>query len=266
VLQESIGWLLKRPLGQPSHEVCRYHVSFSYRAASWTKACRVVAKVAWHPGELYPRIRFIVTNLTRLAERVVAFYNHLGTVEQPIKEGKTAVTWTRLSCHRFAANAVRQRLHLHALACNLADFLRVDPGAAGAGQAVVAQDAAGQAGEDRRQDRPAADLRPDVGAEGQLPAQTAITSRVAGPLGRSWRDRSWRTRGAAITFPPERLERPCIWAMSDKFDWVDMCRGVIVFGRSENLVNKGSEHGKRRHVPGGGWASRTHDRSGQGDS
>jgi hypothetical protein len=32
------------------------------------------------------------------------------------------VTWTRLSCRRFAANAVR--LQLHALAYNLANFLR----------------------------------------------------------------------------------------------------------------------------------------------
>ena len=35
---------------------------------------RVVAKVEWHPGELYPRVGFIVTNLSRPAERVVAFY------------------------------------------------------------------------------------------------------------------------------------------------------------------------------------------------
>ncbi len=82
----------------------------------------MVAKVEWYPGELYPRVGFIVTNLTRPAERVVAFYNHRGTAEQPIKEGKNAVTWTRLSCHRFAANAVR--LQLDALAHNLANFLR----------------------------------------------------------------------------------------------------------------------------------------------
>ena len=31
-------------------------------------------------------------------------------------------TWTRLSCHRFVANAVR--LQLHALAYNVANFLR----------------------------------------------------------------------------------------------------------------------------------------------
>ena len=49
-------------------------------------------------------------------------YNQRGTVEQHIKKGKNAFTWTRLSYHRFAANAVR--LQLHALAYNLANFLR----------------------------------------------------------------------------------------------------------------------------------------------
>jgi hypothetical protein len=53
---------------------------------------------------------------------VVAFYNHRGTAEQWIKEGKAAVRWTRLSCRSFAANAVR--LQLHALAYNLGTFLR----------------------------------------------------------------------------------------------------------------------------------------------
>ena len=81
-----------------------------------------MAKVEWHPGELYPRVGFIVTNMTRPAERVVMFYNHRGTAEQWIKEGKNAVTWTRLSCQSFKANAVR--LQLHALAYNLGNFLR----------------------------------------------------------------------------------------------------------------------------------------------
>ena len=56
------------------------------------------------------------------AENVVAFYNKRGTCEQWIKEGKGAIRWTRLSCHSFAANAVR--LQLHALAYNLGNFLR----------------------------------------------------------------------------------------------------------------------------------------------
>jgi len=51
------------------------------QAQSWTKPRRVVAKVEWHPGELYPRVGFIVTNLVRPAERVVAFYNQRGTAE-----------------------------------------------------------------------------------------------------------------------------------------------------------------------------------------
>jgi hypothetical protein len=81
-----------------------------------------VAKVEWHPSELYPRVGFIITNLARPAERVVAFYNQRGTCEQYIKEGKNAIKWTRLSCRTFAANAVR--LQLHALAYNLGNFMR----------------------------------------------------------------------------------------------------------------------------------------------
>jgi len=88
----------------------------------------VVAKVEWHPGELYPRVGLdplrgsSVTNLTRPANRIVAFYNQRGTAEPWIKEGKNAVKWTRLSCGAMKANAVR--LQLHALAYNPANFLR----------------------------------------------------------------------------------------------------------------------------------------------
>ena len=65
---------------------------------------------------------FIVTNLSRPAERVVAFYNQRGTAEQWIKEGKNAIKWTRLSCRSLRNNAVR--LQLHALAYNLGNFMR----------------------------------------------------------------------------------------------------------------------------------------------
>jgi hypothetical protein len=122
ILQDRIGYLLKRPVGRPPLTVRRAYASFNYQAASWTMPRRVVAKVEWHPGELYPRVGFIVTNLSRPAERVVAFYNRRGTCEQWIKEGKNAIKWTRLSCCSFAANAVR--LQLHALAYNLANFMR----------------------------------------------------------------------------------------------------------------------------------------------
>ncbi|MDP7653609.1 MAG: IS1380 family transposase [Candidatus Marinimicrobia bacterium] len=122
VLQECIDHLLTRPVGRPPNHVRRYYASFSYQAKSWNKKRRVVAKVEWHPGELYPRVGFIVTNLTRPAQRVVAFYNHRGTAEQYIKEGKNAIKWTRLSCRKFRNNEVR--LQLHALAYNLANFMR----------------------------------------------------------------------------------------------------------------------------------------------
>ncbi len=100
----------------------RYFASFSYQAGSWSKPRHVVAKVEWHPDELYPRVGFIVTNLSRPAERVVAFYNQRGTAEQHIKEGMNAINWTRLSRHGFRDNEVR--LQLHVLANNMGNFLR----------------------------------------------------------------------------------------------------------------------------------------------
>ena len=121
-LYERIDFLTKRRPGRPPNRVVRHYASFHYRAKSWSKPRRVVAKIAFHPGELFPRVGFIVTNRSLPNERVLAFYNDRGTAEQHIKEGKYALKWTRLSCTRFAANAVR--LQLHALAYNLGNFLR----------------------------------------------------------------------------------------------------------------------------------------------
>jgi hypothetical protein len=121
-LYEQIDHLTKRGPGRPPNHVARLYTSFHYRAKSWSKPRRVVAKVEFHPGELFPTVGFIVTNRSLPNERVMAFYNGRGTAEQHIKEGKHALKWTRLSCMKFAANAVR--LQLHALAYNLANFLR----------------------------------------------------------------------------------------------------------------------------------------------
>jgi len=122
VLQRRIGHLLKRRPGRPSTSVERHYANFRYQAKSWGKPRRVVAKVEWHPGELFPRVGFVVTTLTVPDERVFEFYNRRGTAEQYIKEGKYALKWTRLSCKSFRANEAR--LQLHALAYNLANFLR----------------------------------------------------------------------------------------------------------------------------------------------
>jgi hypothetical protein len=122
VLQQEIEPLLTRPVGRPSNAPVVWYADFLYQARSWYHVRRVIAKVEWHKGELFPRVGFIVTNLDSPAERVVWFYNQRGTAEQWIKEGKNAVKWTRLSCHDFVDNQVR--LQLFVLAYNLGNFLR----------------------------------------------------------------------------------------------------------------------------------------------
>ena len=91
--------------------------SFQYQAKSWRRPRRVVVKIEWHAGELFPRVGFIVTNLAKHSKNVVKFYNGRGTAEQWIKEGKNAVKWTKLSCRTFKDNQTRQKLF--ALAYNL---------------------------------------------------------------------------------------------------------------------------------------------------
>ena len=122
VLELEIEHLLTRPVGRPSHKPKVFYHSFQYQAKSWQRSRRVVAKVEWHQGELFPRVGFIVTNLNKRAKNVVKFYNGRGTAEQWIKEGKNAVNWTKLSCQTFKDN--QTRLQLFALAYNLANFLR----------------------------------------------------------------------------------------------------------------------------------------------
>ena len=111
-LERYVVELLTRPAGRPSYKPVVWFKSFLYQAASWKTARRVVAKVEFHCGELFPRVGFIVTNLGTDSRAVVRFYNKRGTAEQWIKEGKQAVKMTRLSCHRFRANEVRLWLSL----------------------------------------------------------------------------------------------------------------------------------------------------------
>jgi len=122
VLHREIEHLTTRPVGRPSFQPKVFYHSFMYQVKSWNRPRRVVAKVEWHQDELFPRIGFIVTDLNRRAKNVVRFYNKRGTAEQWIKEGKLAITWTRLSCHGFRDNEVR--LQLFALAYNVGNFLR----------------------------------------------------------------------------------------------------------------------------------------------
>ena len=103
-LYEMVEHLMTRPVGRPSAKPKVFFHDFSYRAKSWKRQRRVIAKIEWHQGELFPRIGFIITNLSARAEKVVRFYNQRGNCEQWIKEGKYALNWTRLSCHDFVDN------------------------------------------------------------------------------------------------------------------------------------------------------------------
>ena len=122
ILYNKIEHLLTRPVGRPPKKPIILYHSFRYQAASWQIPRRVIAKIEWHAGELFPRVNYIVTNLRWKSSNVVKFYNKRGTAEQWIKEGKYALNWTRLSCHDFVDNQVR--LQLFALAYNLGNFLR----------------------------------------------------------------------------------------------------------------------------------------------
>jgi len=122
ILEREVADLLTRSVGRPSYEPVFRYKSFLYQAASWKIARRVVAKIEFHCGELFPRVGFIVTTLEMDSRVVVRFYNKRGTAEQWIKEGKQAVKMTRLSCHRFRANEVR--LWLSAIAHNLGNLWR----------------------------------------------------------------------------------------------------------------------------------------------
>jgi hypothetical protein len=60
-MQRNITELLRQPVGRPSYKPVVRFKSFLYQAASWKTARRVVAKVEFHCGELFPRVGFIVT-------------------------------------------------------------------------------------------------------------------------------------------------------------------------------------------------------------
>ncbi len=115
--------MLKRPADRPPTHLRRICGDFEYQAASRDKpSWRVVAKIERHPGDLFPKIGFVVTKLPMEPDRIIRFYNQRGTAEQHVEEGRQAINRTRLSCKGMARNEVR--LQLHASACNPGVFLQ----------------------------------------------------------------------------------------------------------------------------------------------
>ena len=147
VLQCEIAPLLIRPVGRPPKRPVILYDDFWYRAESWDRARRVVAKVEWHQGELFPRVGFIVTNMTAGPEGVVRFYNGRGTAEQWIKEGEV-----RAELDSAVVPSVRGQP-----GASVSVYSGVQPWklpspavSAQGGQALVAAERAGQADQDGR--------------------------------------------------------------------------------------------------------------------
>jgi hypothetical protein len=103
VLQDRIGYLLKRPVGRPPLDVRRYYASFSYQAHSWKKPSRVVDKVEWHPGEPYPSVG--VTNLGAAGRAHSQLLQPAGTEEPSIKDRGGAIKMDQAVMRSFATNA-----------------------------------------------------------------------------------------------------------------------------------------------------------------
>ena len=65
VLQKRSAICFARPRGRPSHRCAALPRELHLSGRVMEKKRRVVAKVEWYPGELFPRVGFIVTNMTR---------------------------------------------------------------------------------------------------------------------------------------------------------------------------------------------------------
>ena len=205
VLQSRIAYLLKRPVGRPPNEVRRFYANFTYQAGSWTKPRRVIAKVEWHPGELFPRVGFIVTNLTRPAEQVVAFYNKRGTCEQWIKEGKGAIKWTRLSAGHsprtpFGSSFIRWP-KISAISC--ARWRRPSR------SRMVTDEPQGEAHQDRRKGRQPRPLRRISDGRGRHPTAD-VPRHFAADCGTTAAATTSTRRGARLSCIHKQRREECV--------------------------------------------------------
>src|SRR5262249_16881462 len=146
VLQDRIGYLLKRPVGRPAHHVRRCHASFSYQAGSWSKPRRVIGRVAsrrtlsarrLHRDEHEPP--------GRARGRVLQQARHVRAMDQGRQERDQmdAAVVPDVRGQRRAAPASCARLQS-------GQFLAA-AGDAGADEGLVADDLEGQADQDRRE-------------------------------------------------------------------------------------------------------------------
>ena len=113
--QRIAGWAARASEGfQKTQDKQRLFTSFSYRAHSWNRSRRIIAKVEWL--DKGPNLRFVVTNFLFMkpGEIYDEVYVFRGDAENRIKELKLDLKADRLSCHRFYANQFRLLLHVAA--------------------------------------------------------------------------------------------------------------------------------------------------------
>jgi Transposase DDE domain group 1 len=187
ILQERIGYLLKRPVGRPPITVRRYYASFSYQAASWTMPRRVVAK-----GRVAPRRALSPRRLHR--HQPVTSVRAGRRLLQQARDVR-AVDQGRQECDQVDAPVmllVRRQRGASPVACAglQSHQLHADTGPARGGCAMVADQPAGEAGEDRCQGRAPRPLRrlPDgrgLGAERIVRENTTTDRRAATTTGPS---------------------------------------------------------------------------------
>jgi len=87
---------LNRPVGRPPKNGIQVKVvDLQYQAESWHKPRRVVAKIEWHQGELFPRIAFVLTNSRLSAGKLVKVYNGGAIWETGSRRAKILSAGTR---------------------------------------------------------------------------------------------------------------------------------------------------------------------------
>ena len=175
-LERDIAELLTRPVGRPSHKPVVWYKGFLYQAASWKTARRVVAKVEFHFGELFPRVGFIVTNLETPEPGGGAVLQQAGdggAVDQGRQAGgeDDAAELSSVPLERSAAGAEPAGLQPGESVAAA--------GAAEENRELVADELAATAGEDRRTAGETCPLL--LAAAGGRPSDAAAVRGDAGP-------------------------------------------------------------------------------------
>lgn len=88
-------------------QCCEMLGEFQYCAGSWERERRIVYKVDWPVGELFPRVMFLVTNMDKTPKETVEFYCKRGNMENFIKESKNSFGFAHMSSAEMNVNRVR---------------------------------------------------------------------------------------------------------------------------------------------------------------